>query len=417
MKQYRALFQNRNFVLLWSGRIISSIGDWFNYVALIKILSADPAHLGFMLALVMVLKVLPDVLLAPLVGVLADRLPRRWIMIASDITRAGLVLGLVFAQSPVTILVLVCLSACMATFFNPANSALLPSVVGPDHLVTANALNTITGRTAQFLGNGLGAMTLLLIGAHNTFLIDSVSFLVSAALTALVAVPAVAAAAPAATRPRGALAKFRADLKEAVAYLRQQPTVKALITMSAIVAVGDAATNVLLITFVTVTLGLPAEWMGIAIGAVGATGVLGGLAVGAIGNRVHWRHLLNWGLIYVWAVFVGGVSIQRLLPSLGFFLLMGLGSGVLNVGFQSGIGLLVPNEVRGRIFGAWGMVQSAIYLICVPLSGFLSDRFGAVPVLLTFTITYLLGGVYGLFALRPEKQQEAAAAQPEPATD
>lgn len=139
--------------------------DFFNSLALVKLLSANPARLGTYMALVMIAKVLPTVLLGPLAGVLADRLPRRTVMIASDLLRAMLVLGLVFTENPAAMITLVFLSAAAAAFYNPASNALLPTLVPPEELVTAGSLSVVTQRLALLLGNGIGAAVLMLVQA------------------------------------------------------------------------------------------------------------------------------------------------------------------------------------------------------------------------------------------------------------
>lgn len=409
LKQYASLFRNRNFLMLWLSSAISYIGDFFNSVALVKVLSEDPEHLGLWMALVMIAKVVPGILLGPVAGVVADRFPRRTVMIIADLLRAGLVAGLVFAATPAAVITLCALAAAVSTFYNPAASALLPSLVKPEELVSAGSLSMITQRLAMLIGNGLGAVAMMLMGAHYVFLIDSASFLISAAFKLALVVPAIAAAASAAGEAKSLASRFGSDLKEAWDFVRHTPTVRRLSVTFAIFAFPDSALNVLMVTFFTIELGLAAEKMGLVFAALGGAAVVGALAIGAVGGKVHWKHLISYGAAYIWACMMGTLIVRDFLPATAFLVLLGLGSGAINVGAQAAFGLLIPDQVRGRFFGGWGMVNNLIYVVGTLLAGWLSDLVGAGTTMMGFTTFYLLAGIYAWFAFRHEGARAPAA--------
>lgn len=402
MKQYRSLFRNRNFLLLWLGGAISNIGDFFNGLALVKVLSEDPDRFGLWMALVMVAKVVPGVLLGPVAGVVADRFSRRSIIVASDLVRALLVLGLVFTEQPAAIIALVFLAASASTFHNPAASALLPSLVTREELVTAGSLSVLTQRMAMLLGSGIGAVVLMAVGPHSVFYIDAASFVLSAVIVGAMALPVVAQTETPAASASGSsgIRRFASDVTEVLSFIRQSPPIKRLMTTFAIAAVPDAALNVLLVTFFTVGLGIAAEQIGFVWALFGGASVVGALAIGVVGNRVPWRHLISIGAVYIWAAMMGVLVSHSVIGSVSFLALLGLGSGAINVGATAAIGILVPDEVRGRVFSVWGMMNSLIYVFGVLAAGVLSDAFGPTPVLLGFTTFYLLAGVYSFFAFR-----------------
>jgi MFS family permease len=412
MKQYRTLFGNRNFMLLWIGTAISNVGDFFNSIALVKVLSEDPAHLGLWMSLIMIVKVLPGVLLGPVAGVVADRFSRKTIMIVADLLRAGLVAGLVFATQPSVIILLVALAATVSTFSGPAYSALLPSLVKPEELVTANSLSVITGRMAMLIGNGLGAVVMLFVGAHSVFLIDSASYLVSAAFRLALVLPAAAAVVKSAAQHSSALRRFTTDLMEAFSFIRQTPTIRHLMTTIAIAAIPDSAISVLMTTFFTVELGLAAEGLGLVWALMGGAAVVGALGIGALGNKVHWKYLLSAGISYIWACAMAALLVRGVISSSIFVGLIGLGSGVVNVAFQAAIGLLVPDAVRGRVFGAWNTLNNLIYVAGVLVAGWLSDRIGPSITMMGFVTFYLIAGIYVWFAFRHEGKTAGAPQTP-----
>jgi MFS family permease len=396
------------------------VGNFFNGLAIIKLLNEDPAHLGLYLAVIMVAKVLPGLLLGPVAGVVADRLPRKTVMIVSDLLRAVLVLGLVFVQQPGQILTLVSLAAIVSAFFNPSSSALMPSLVAKDELVTAGSLSVMTQRMAMLLGMGLGAWFLMAAGAHNVFYLDAASFVVSALMVAGIRVKAATEPATdqaeAGSGGTGLWSKFRGDVTEALAFLRTAPLVRHIIGSLALTSVADSALNVLLVTFFTVGLGLAVESIGFVWALFGGASVIGALVVGALGQRVHWRHLMSYSLVYVWFVMMGALVTASVVPSITFLTLLGLGSGASNVGLQAAIGELVPDHVRGRVFSAWGMVQSLIYVVGVTAAGVLSDRFGPTRTLMGFTTFFLFGAIYAFIAFR-SRPQVAVEAEPTAVAD
>lgn len=399
MRQYLELFRNRNFVLHWLAGAISNLGDFFNSLALVKILSADPQRLGFYMALIMVAKVIPSAVLSPLAGVVADRLPRRTIMIVSDLVRALLVLGLVFVEQPAYIVGLCFLSAVASAFYNPASSAMLPSLVSKEQLITAGSLNVMTQRLAMLLGNAIGAVVLAAVGAHNVFYLDAATFAVSAVLLAGLSLPA---AVQQVARAAGGSPwqKVKQDLTEALRFLRTTPPVRHLFTTLGIASVADSAMNVLLVTFFTVGLGLAAESLGYVWALFGGASVIGALLLGAVGRKVRWQSLLVYGTVYIWFTAMGALVTASPIPSVAFLAMLGLGSGAINVSIQAAVGELVPDHVRGRIFGSFSMVNSLIYVVGVLIAGTLSDMFGPVPTLMGFSTFYLAAGLYTLLAFR-----------------
>ena len=409
MKQFRTLFRNRRFVRLWLAGAISNVGDYINSLALVKVLAADPSHLGLYMSLIMVAKVLPGLVLGPVAGVVADRFSRKAIMVISDLLRVGLVAGLVWATSPTAILTLVTLAAVVSVFFNPAAGAVLPEIAGTENLVTAGSLQVMTNRMAMLLGNGLGAFLLALMGVHNVFFLDAASFLFSALMLLTIAIPRVAA--PAREEPaKGIRGHFIADLKEWLGFMKESPAVRHLLTAFGIAGLGDSGVNILLIPFFTVGLGLAAEKLGYVLAALGASAVVGALAVGALGKKVHWRHLVTLGGIYVWVTATGTIVAHQVVVSTAFLVLLGLGSGMINVGAQAATGTLVPDHLRGRIFAGWGMVAGLITIAGTLVAGPLADLFGSSNVLLAFSSCYLLAGLYSGWAFRGLKSTAPTSA-------
>src|SRR5258705_5758154 len=143
---FELLRSNRGFRFLWLGQVVSQMGDWFDTVAVYTI-ALTLTGSSRAVALIMVARFLPTVVLSPLAGVIADRFSRRAIMIASDIVRAVVVLGFLFVHRPDQmwlVYVLTLFQLAFSTFFEPAKTAAIPSIVSSRELVPANAIAAVT---------------------------------------------------------------------------------------------------------------------------------------------------------------------------------------------------------------------------------------------------------------------------------
>lgn len=189
---YLALVRrNRNFRNLWLGNVVSLLGDWLNFVALISLilgLTASPLALG----LVFVAKMFPAAVAAPFAGLIVDRFDRRRLMIACDLLRAAIVLGLLFVDDTgdvVLAYLLTVMQVVVSGVFQPAQSASVPNVTSGDELLTANALMAASWSVMLALGAALGGFATAFFGPKAVFVMDSASYLVSAGFIFAATIP------------------------------------------------------------------------------------------------------------------------------------------------------------------------------------------------------------------------------------
>jgi MFS family permease len=181
---WRLIRSNRNYRRLWLAQIVSEIGDWLYVVSLYTLL-LQLTGTARSIALAFVLQVLPQFFVAPAAGIVNDRASRRRVMIAADLARAVIVLAmLVAARTRVVplIYVLLLLETVMWAFFEPGRSAVVPNIASGDELVAANALSSMTWSLNLALGAGLGGLVAAFFGRDTVFLLNSLSFVVSALL-------------------------------------------------------------------------------------------------------------------------------------------------------------------------------------------------------------------------------------------
>jgi MFS family permease len=180
----RLLRGNRNFRRLWMAQIVSEIGDWFYTLSIYTLLlqlTGRPSSV----ALALVLQVLPQTLIGPTAGVINDRLQRKRVMIAADLVRFVIVLAMLLVRSRSTVWLVYPLllgETIMAAFFEPARNAALPSITSRGELLVANTLSSATWSVNLLIGASVGGVVAAFFGRDAVFVLNGLSFLVSALL-------------------------------------------------------------------------------------------------------------------------------------------------------------------------------------------------------------------------------------------
>jgi len=178
------LRRNPEFTRLWIGQLVSNLGDWFNTVAVLALVY-DLTKSGLSTGLIIIASTLPAFLLTPYAGAVVDRFDRRKIMVAADLTRGVMALGMLLVRSADTIWVLYVFSALLiafASFFGPALSSAIPNLVATDELISANALSSATWGLMLAVGAAVGGIVIAAVGRDAAFVVNSASFFFSAAM-------------------------------------------------------------------------------------------------------------------------------------------------------------------------------------------------------------------------------------------
>src|SRR5215469_8573886 len=175
---------NPNFRRLWLAQIVSENGDWFYTLAIYSLL-LDLTGKASSVALALVLQVLPHTLLGPLAGTANDRVSRRKVMIVSDLVRVVIVASMLLARARDSVWIvypLLFFETVMVAFFEPARSAVIPNIVAEEDVIVANTLSSATWSFDLAVGSVLGGIVAAWLGRDAVFVLNSLSFLISAVL-------------------------------------------------------------------------------------------------------------------------------------------------------------------------------------------------------------------------------------------
>jgi MFS family permease len=244
---------NRSFRRLWVGQVISELGNWFNFIAglgLVRAISgADPE----VTAIMIVLRLAPFALVAPLAGAIVDRWSRRTVMIVSDLARMVIALGFLLVRKPEDLwIAYVCMFAgsLLGAPFEAARNAAMPNLTGEGGLLAGNSLMYSSRFLLSAVGMALGSAASARFGYGVAFIINSLSFAASA--YSLWLVPEREMREEAAPAPRaekhGVVAGVRqvwGDMREGWTYIIRYPLVGALVGFNVLWAVGGGANTLI----------------------------------------------------------------------------------------------------------------------------------------------------------------------------
>jgi len=193
------LRKNPGFRLLWASQVVSQLGDWMGRIAIVTLIadlsSSDiGTYIGLLFAVELTLRLLPSVIFGPLAGPLADRMPRRALMVTADLTRALVVLGLTTIDEPGDLPLLYALlvtQMSLSVFFESARSASVPATLAREDLQAGYALSAATWSTVLALGAYIGGELVDRFGTVRVFQLDAATYVLSALLLRSLRMPPV----------------------------------------------------------------------------------------------------------------------------------------------------------------------------------------------------------------------------------
>ncbi|HYE64955.1 MAG TPA: MFS transporter [Pyrinomonadaceae bacterium] len=377
---------NRSFRRLWAGQVISEIGNWFNFIAGLGLVRSVSGAAPEATAVMVVALLAPFALFAPLAGTFVDRWSRRSVMIAADGARAIVALGFLLVRGPEDLWIAYScsvLSSLLSAFFEAAKNASMPNIVGNRGLLAGNALMFSSRFLLMSFGAALGGIASARFGYQTAFVINSLSFLVSAYSIWLIPeretrqAGSVREASGGAPEPKQRVS-FWKDLREGWSYVARHRIVAALIGVNILWATGGGAINLIYDRIGGVVFAGRGGLQGDAGVAAVYTAVGAGLFIGMMLARRVGAHVELHGLtarFIGWAIFAHGVlfAIAGLMPTLWLSCLMFFLSRVV-IGLEFAVHetlmmRLLPDDLRGRIFTTDRAAEVSVMSVSAMVAG------------------------------------------------
>ena len=383
------LLRNVRFLQLWAGQGTSFVGDAVSMVALVVLvtqITGSASAVGGAL----VARLLPT-LASPLAGVLTDRLDRRAVLITSDLARAVLVLGMVFARNLVVLYALVFLMGLARTFFNPTIRAAFPSVVGRGDLTRANAVIGGTFSASETAGPALGGVLVATFGVEAAFVLDSATYLVSVAFLSRIPLP---------QPQRGDDdADFGRELKAGFGYLAASRVPLAIVIGTFLTVFTINTTIPAEVFLAKETFGAGDAGYGLLVGLYGGGMVLGSVLIAALADRIS---LLPF---YFLGIFTSALALAAtgfsptFVFALGTLMIAGVANGIDNVATDTILQKRVPDAFLGRVFAVRFLGFSVGEVLAYPLGGAVVDASGPRSIYIFAGVATAIAGLFIFFLL------------------
>ncbi|CAN5447949.1 MFS transporter [soil metagenome] len=359
---------NRNFRNLLWGQVVSELGNWFNFIAglgLVRLVSdASPTAAGIFF----LCRLLPFALFSPIAGTFVDRFSRRQVMIWSDLIRVAVALAFLFVTSAENLWIAYLATIILSTvgaFFEGAKNATTPNLTGKDGLLAGTALMFSTRFLLMAIGSALGGWAAAVFGYEVAFIINAVSFAISAFSVWLIPEAATREISVEEEKKSSEFDAIKAqresfvtELKEGFNYTIKNHFALTILIMNVIWATGGGAINVIFERLGGVFFAQKDAWNpDLAVGVLWTASGLGltlGMLVAhrteaVIDNRNRRISFIGWSLIAHGILFsVGGFMPNLWLIALFTFIsraIVGVEYAVQETMFQRSL----PDRIRGRI--------------------------------------------------------------------
>lgn len=383
------LLRNRKFCLLFAAQIISLLGSGVTSVglALFTYKLTGGASTTSVIGNALMLRILAFLLFSQPAGVIADRVSRKQILIVADVARFALLALFPFITAVWQVYLLIFAINAVTAFFTPTFEASIPELVGDEHYVRALSLSRVAVDVEAVAAPALAGLLVALLGVRWVFWFDAFTYLISAALVAVVALPHV-------TRGASSLSVrvFLSEITHGTRVLLREPAMRQALVLSIAEATAGAAAIVATVAYVrdvlhrgdvTFTLMMA----GLGLGST-ATAIALGQITGSYEKGTRDRASLH-GLRHRWAarsLLVGGGLLGLVLlpgfltPALGVFAVMwflnGAGQALIAIPSSTLLAEHTHEEERGRAYAAHFALTHACWLISYPAIGHAASRWG-----------------------------------------
>ena len=373
------LWGNRNWLLLWSGQLVSVVGTQVSQLAyplLMLALTKSPAQAGFISAS----RTLPYLLLGLPAGALVDRWNRKRLMIVCDAGRAlalgSIPLALALGQLTLAQLYIVALlEGVLNVFFNLAETAALTRVVTRDQIPAATTLNEVTLSTGSMLGPALGGLVFA-IGQGFAFLADAISYAVSVVSVWFIRAELSASQAAGTNR-------LVDDIRAGVVWLWRHPLLRLLALITGGTVMIESG-YMLVVIILAERMGASSAVTGLVLGAGGVGSIVGAVLSGPAMRRLTFGQIAM-GVHWIWALLL---PLYALAPNpLALAAITAAAYGITPIFFVAQYSYRlsnIPDELQGRVNGVFRLLLFGGQPLGLALAGLLSQVIGPVRTVLVF---------------------------------
>src|SRR3954452_1525085 len=343
----------------------SALGTGAGGVALL-VVTFERFHSALAVSVMLLCGLLPAMALGALVGALADRWPRRRLLVTADVLRAGALAGLALVDSFPAMIGFALAAGLGQALFNPTVMATLPDLVSEQRLPAATGLYGALQEFGNAAGPVIAAAAFLVTGTQGVLLADAATFAVSAAIIATI---------PCGRAALSRKPSLRRAVRDGAGALRAVPAARTVVLSSTAFVCFLGMVNVGELLLVRTTLGGTSTQYAIVVAVMGAGITLGSLLAGRLSRPPLRTYLAGLGLC------AASMAVCALAPVYGVVLgavaVLGLGNGLALVSENVLLQQVIPAEFRGRVFGIKNSLVSWAFAGAFFLAGAVGSTLGA----------------------------------------
>jgi MFS family permease len=405
--------RHRNYRLFCFGQLISLIGTWMQSIGQVWLV-LELTHSAWLLGVVGALQFLPVMLLSLFGGVLADRLPKRKVLLftQSFAMLQAAILWILVAKGQVQIwevLVLASLLGLTNSIDMPTRQAFVAEMVGREDLPNAIALNSSLFNMARIVGPGLGGIIIAWLGLAPLFLLNAISFIAVIVGLALIKMNELYAQAKRSTS-KGEAPKQSTlqSLREGLAYVVRTPSVLLVIAVVGVISLFGINFNVILPLFATDVLHSGPEGFGFLSAAFGLGSLFSALWLAWGNRRPSIQHLLTGALAFCVLEIFFALSHLYVL-SLVLIAAVGFAQIVFSATANTALQTVTPDYLRGRVMSVYMVVFAGSVPLGNLFTGGMAHLFGAPIALLIGASLSMIAAIVGWILRSPAEKNLAEA--------
>jgi MFS family permease len=352
--------------------------------------------------------VVPQFTFGLLGGAVSDRVDRRSVMIVSDVLRGLLVLPVLFVNSVERLWIIYLGSIGMeiiSVFFYPARNAVIPNIIRPGQLMTANALMQGSYIVALTVGSVLAGYLTALLGTSFAIVFNTATFFFSAGAIAWMIVPPLAAAL---NGQRPTAVELWREIKVGLRFIQSRRDLLMVLVITAVAMLGLGAIIVLGISYLEARLNVAAEGYGNTVASMGVGILIGGLLVSRIAGRVPANVLVGGSLIFVGVAMVAFAGAGSYTVVVVAAVVIGLCLVIARASLDTFTQALVPDAMLGRVQATVQMTLAVSTAAAQGLAGILAKLLNSVEtVFILAGCVTIIAGAAAILTLRDAARQMA----------
>ncbi|RLL86103.1 hypothetical protein CN13_07695 [Petrotoga sp. HKA.pet.4.5] len=399
------LIKNRDFLLLFFGRLVSSVGSAIFIIAILWSAAAEIGGVGAVSTVLSTIAV-TNIIFSPFAGVWADRWKKKNILVITDLISGGILIllgiffGTYFYQIWVLIITIFGLQIC-GTLFGPALLSLIPIMINDNELSQANAMISMTDRLSQLIGMAIGGVIVSLVGIKWAILIDGMTFIFSAVSEMFIKAEEKGRKEEEAEKN----GMIFSDIKEGFKVIWSNVQLKGLITLETLDDFFGTTIFVFLPVLASEILKVGPGEYGIMQTMLGAGSFISALVLSSI-KEIKMKYLALMLSSVLAGVFLASLGIvNNYIYVLIALLMLGVMTEIGNINENLLIQRITPENTRGRVFALRSTIDNSLRPFSYAFAGIMATFFSLKSLFFVFgIITSILGIFYLLIPYQLKKR-------------